>query len=64
VLSNVLKGRDRDSVTETVAAIWITMFKTGGLIRGGRGKLLGRILQGEGLELTSQVKGFSGSRAT
>lgn len=41
VLSPILAGRDGGSLTQTVAAIRTTTFKTGGLIQvGGGGKAL------------------------
>lgn len=49
---------------ETVVALWIAMFKTGGLVkvRGG-GRTLGSTWE-EGMEQTSHVKGLLGSSTT
>lgn len=50
---------------ETVVALWIMMFKTGGLMNGrGGGRTLGSTTWGEGPEQISQVKGLSGSSVT
>lgn len=45
----------------TVAALRITMFGAGGLIRGGKGgKALVSHIRGKGMKEANQVKGLSG----